>query len=89
MLGSYEPAPGVSTDLPFARCADDERKDEHGPLANSSRPNCFALSLYEPGPGVSSPMMSSFISRAEDAPKPPEPALFDLPKDLADIADRL
>ena len=39
------------------------------------------LARYEPGPGVSSPMMSSFMSRADDAPNAPEPARFDRPKD--------
>ena len=46
----------------MARCADDERKAALG-MCGVSDMSFFAR--YEPGPGVSSPMMSSFISRDE------------------------
>ena len=80
MFGSYAPAPGVSTLRTLARCDDDERNAALGMWDSSDI--CF-FPRYEPGPGVSSPMMSSFISRAEDAPNAPEPARFERPKDDA------
>ena len=82
-FGSYAPAPGVSWLRAFARCADDERNDALGIWPPS---DISLLPRYEPGPGVSSPMMSSFMSRADDAPNAPEPARFDRPKERADMA---
>ena len=60
---------------------EDERKEELGMCVVS---DMSFFERYEPGPGVSSPMMSSFISREDDAPKAPEPARFERPND--DIA---
>ena len=81
MFGSYEPAPGVRSLRTLMRCADDERKELLGIAALPVI--CFSAP-YDPGPGVSSPMISSFISRADEAPNAPEPVLLDRPKDFVE-----
>ena len=85
ILGSYAPTPGVGLARSLPRCADDERKADDG-IAEPS--DSSFLARYVPGPGVSSPMMSSFISRADAPPKPPEPARFERPKERAESAAR-
>jgi len=84
-LGSYDPAPGVSVVRVLPRCADDERNAALGMCVAS---DMSFLPRYVPGPGVSSPMMSSFISRADAAPKPPAPARFERPNDACASAAR-
>ena len=61
------------------RCADDERKELLGIVALPAIGFC---AQYEPGPGVSSPIISSFISRADEPPNAPQPALFERPNEL-------